>query len=58
MAIEIFAWGKYGGFGKSTRIIGREMVKRGYEVFALVPLRAGQNKEEDLDGITVISCAH
>jgi glycosyltransferase involved in cell wall biosynthesis len=55
ISVEIFAWGKYGGYGKSTRIIGRELVRRGYEVFAIVPQRAGQEKEEDLDGITVLS---
>lgn len=55
ISVEIFAWGKYGGYGKSTRIIGRELVKLGYEVFAVVPRRTGQNKEENLDGITVLS---
>ena len=29
ISVEIFAWGKYGGFGRATRIIGRELVKRG-----------------------------
>src|SRR6187397_310466 len=55
ICVEIFAWGKYGGYGKATRIIGRELVKRGYEVFAVVPRRAGQQPEEILDGITVLS---
>ncbi len=55
VSVEIFAWGKYGGYGKATRIIGRELVKRGYEVIAVVPQRAGQKKEEDLDGMTVLS---
>jgi glycosyltransferase involved in cell wall biosynthesis len=54
ISVEIFAWGKYGGYGKSTRIIGRELVKRGYEVFALIPRRQQQQKEEVLDGITVL----
>jgi len=53
ICVEIFAWGKYGGFGKSARIIGRELVKRGYEVFAVVPRREDQKEEEILDGITV-----
>lgn len=53
ICVEIFAWGKYGGFGKATRIIGRELVKRGYDVFAVVPRREGQAAEEILDGIKV-----
>jgi hypothetical protein len=44
--VEIFAWGKYGGFGRATRIIGRELVKRGYEVYAVVPRRPGQKPVE------------
>jgi len=37
ICVEIFAWGKYGGFGRATRLIGRELAKRGVEVFAVVP---------------------
>jgi glycosyltransferase involved in cell wall biosynthesis len=55
ISVEIFAWGKYGGFGKATRTIGRELVKRGIEVFAVVPRRAGQKPVEKLDGFTVLS---
>jgi len=29
VAVEIFGCGKYGGFGRATRIIGRELAKRG-----------------------------
>ena len=54
ISVEIFAWGKYGGFGRATRIIGRELVKRGVEVFAVVPRRPGQKAVETLDGITVL----
>jgi len=53
ISVEIFAWGKYGGYGKSTRIIGRELVRRGYEVSAVVPRRQDQQPEEWLDGIKV-----
>jgi glycosyltransferase involved in cell wall biosynthesis len=53
ICVEIFAWGKYGGFGRATRTIGRELVKRGIEVCAVVPLRKGQKPVENLDGITV-----
>lgn len=52
---EIFAWGKYGGFGRSTRWIGRDLVCRGYDVHAVVPRRAGQQPVEELDGMTVWS---
>ena len=55
ISVEIFAYGKYGGFGKATRTIGRELARRGYEVFAVVPRRLDQPAEEELDGITVLS---
>lgn len=53
IAVEIFAWGKYGGFGRATRLIGRELARRGISVAAIVPRREGQNAVEDLDGIQV-----
>lgn len=55
ISVEIFAWGKYGGFGRATRTIGRELAERGHEVFAVVPRREGQNAVEHLDGMTVLS---
>lgn len=54
VSMEIFAWGKHGGYGRATRIIGRELVKRGVEVFAVVPLRGDQRRDELLDGIRVL----
>jgi glycosyltransferase involved in cell wall biosynthesis len=54
ISVEIFAWGKYGGFGRATRLIGRELVRRGHKVIAVVPRRPGQRTVEDLDGITVL----
>jgi glycosyltransferase involved in cell wall biosynthesis len=54
ISVEIFAWGKYGGFGRATRMIGRELVKRGVEVIAVVPRRKGQRPVEDLDGMRVL----
>jgi len=42
VCVEIFAWDKYGGFGRATRTIGRELAKRGHEIFAVVPRRTGQ----------------
>lgn len=53
VSVEIFAWGKYGGFGRATRTIGRELAKRGVEVHAIVPRREDQGPVEMLDGITV-----
>ena len=55
ISVEIFAWGKYGGFGRATRVIGRELARHGHDVFAVVPRRRGQLPVEDLDGITVLS---
>jgi glycosyltransferase involved in cell wall biosynthesis len=55
ISTEIFAWGKHGGFGRATRLIGSELAKRGVEVFAVVPRRPGQGPIERLDGIIVLS---
>lgn len=52
---QLFAWGKYGGFGSLTRTLGSELAKRGIEVYAVVPRRKGQRPVEYLDGITVMS---
>jgi len=52
--MEIFAWGKHGGYGRATRIIGRELARRGLETSAVVPRRGGQRHREVLDGITVL----
>lgn len=53
LCVEIFAFGKYGGFGRATRIIGGALARRGLEVHAVVPLRKGQGPVERLDGMTV-----
>lgn len=55
ISVEIFAWGKYGGFGRATRTIGKHLVERGHEVFAVVPRRGDQGPVEKLDGMTVLS---
>ncbi|MBC2714836.1 MAG: glycosyltransferase family 4 protein [Desulfobacteraceae bacterium] len=52
---EFFAWGKYGGFGRATRMLSRELVKRDVDVCAVVPRRRAQQPVEILDGITVYS---
>jgi glycosyltransferase involved in cell wall biosynthesis len=51
--VEIFAFGKHGGFGKIARALGAGLASRGHELFAVVPRRAGQGAVERLDGITV-----
>ena len=53
ISVEIFAWGKYGGYGRATRMIGRELARRGIQVSAIVPRRKNQNEIEFLDGIKV-----
>lgn len=54
ISVEIFAWGKYGGFGRATRLIGRELARRGVEVTAVIPRRQDQKPVEYLDGIRVL----
>ena len=54
IASELFAWGKIGGFGRATRMIGRELVKRGCEVIAITPRRNSQGPVEQLDGMRVL----
>lgn len=52
---EIFHWGVYGGFGALTRTIGSELVKKGFEVFVLMPkVSKEQRTIETLDGMTVV----
>jgi glycosyltransferase involved in cell wall biosynthesis len=55
VSTELFAWGKYGGFGRAARTIGRELVRRGFDVHAVVPRRPGQRRVERLDGIVVLA---
>lgn len=53
--VEFFCYGKIGGFGRATRTIAKGLVKRGLEVFAVVPRQSGQPPIEKIDGITVLS---
>ena len=50
---EVFSWGYYGGFGFLTRVLGRELTRRGYEVSVVTVKRHGQREIEELDGIKV-----
>jgi glycosyltransferase involved in cell wall biosynthesis len=57
---QIAAWGKIGGFGTATRAIGGGLARRGIQVSAVVPRRAGhgQAEIESLDGMTVHGVSH
>jgi len=50
--------GAYGGFGRLNRIIGRELIRRGIEVYVLVPQVEGQRRIEQIDGMTVLAFRH
>jgi glycosyltransferase involved in cell wall biosynthesis len=54
ISMEIFAWGKHGGYGRATRLLGRELGRRGVAVSAVVPRRGNQQPVEQLDGIRVL----
>jgi glycogen synthase len=53
---EMFGVKKFGGLGRATRMIGRELSKLGPEVFAVIPRpRDIAESAFEMDGITVIS---
>ena len=52
--IEFFADSIYGGFGRATRFIGRELARRGVTVSVVVPRRSTKYPDRyELDGMTV-----
>jgi glycosyltransferase involved in cell wall biosynthesis len=51
---EVFAWGKYGGFGNYVRVVGSQLVRRGVQVLAVIPKSQGQRSKEEIDGTTVL----
>jgi glycosyltransferase involved in cell wall biosynthesis len=55
VANEYFAWGRYGGYGSSARILATELVRRGLNVSVVTSRRAGQRPVEELDGVRVLS---
>ncbi len=55
VCVEFFGWGKCGGFGRATRMIGRELTRRGIETVVVVPRRSGQQAETWIDGMRVVS---
>jgi glycosyltransferase involved in cell wall biosynthesis len=48
--IELFGRGVYGGFGRATRIIGNELLKRNVEVSLVVPQREGSRSSDYMLG--------
>jgi len=50
---EIFAWGRYGGFGKLVRVLGTELIRRGVDVVVVCWRGPDQGKREYLDGMTI-----
>ena len=51
---EFFGLGSAGGFGFATRILGRELAKRGVEVYAVIPHpRGAEETSVVLDGVHV-----
>lgn len=53
VATELFAWGRFGGFGQCTRTLGTALAERGVNVTVVVPRGEGQAAVEELDGMTV-----
>lgn len=54
ICIEFFGDSIYGGFGRATRFIGRELVRQGVRVSVVVPRRSAQQANSyEVDGMTV-----
>ncbi len=54
LSTQVFAWGKYGGFGQITRALARGLAAKGFEVTVVVPRRGTQERWEELDGFRVL----
>lgn len=52
---EFFGWGKFGGYGSSTRILATELAKRGVDISVVTPRRGGQPEKEIVMGVRVLS---
>ncbi len=52
---EFFGLGRYGGFGKLTKMLGQRLVEKGIEVYVVSWQTPGQKEKECVDGITVLS---
>jgi len=53
IAPGLYAWGSHNPTGRAARVLGRELVKRGVKVSAVIPKRHGQRDLEQVDGIKV-----
>jgi len=52
---EIFAGKRRGGFGKLVRIVGRELVKRGFDTSVICWREPGEDFVAELDGMEILS---
>jgi len=50
---EIFS--SFTGYSRLNKIVGQELIRRGIEVFVLVPQIKGKRKIEQFDGMTILS---
>ncbi len=56
LCVEMFGVKKFGGFGRATRMLGKELTKLGHEVYAVIPRpRDTAEAPIEMDGITVLS---
>ena len=55
LAPGLYAWGSHDPAGRAARTLGRELVKRGVKVSAVIPRRRGQRDLEQVDGMAVHS---
>jgi glycosyltransferase involved in cell wall biosynthesis len=54
ICIELFGDSVYGGFGRATRFVGRELARRGVDVTIVVPRRSPEHPDAyELDGVAV-----
>ena len=51
---DIFNWGKYGGYGKLTRDLGRELAKRGVSISVAIPKSENQRTFDRFDGMRIV----
>ncbi len=51
---EVFV-SRHGGFGKLVRVVGRELTKRGFDVYAITWAEPSMKKFKEINGIKVLS---
>jgi glycosyltransferase involved in cell wall biosynthesis len=52
---EVFGLGRYGGFGKLTKMLAEHLVEKGVEAFVISWRGPGQREIEHLNGVTILS---